>query len=116
MDTDATISDNVLRQLQESIDEELRSDNLPKRDRVMLEVQNYFLMFLKNDHRKVTEMYDQYIKDKETRETRKETDKWMNRLVIGTAVTAIVMLFINGILFMFSTSPLMQAIIQASQP
>jgi hypothetical protein len=116
METDATISDNVLRQLQESIDEELRNENLSKRDRVMLEVQNYFLMFLKNDHRKVTEMYDQFTKDREARTTRKESEKWMNRLVIGTAVTAVVMLFINGILFLFSTSPLMQMIIEASKP
>jgi len=116
MENDATISDNVLRQAQEAIDEALKNENLPKRDRVMLEVQNYFLMFLKNDHRKVNEMYDQYVKDKEAKALRKESEKWMNRLVVGTAVTAIVMLFINGILFMFSTSPLMQAIINASQP
>lgn len=111
-DDSNSISDDILRDAQEAIDDALKDKGLERRDRVVLEVQNYFLMFLRNDHRKVMEMYPYFVKAKE----REENERRMRALVIGTSVAAVVMLFINGIIFWISTTPIVQAILKASQP
>lgn len=109
---DTSISDDILKQAQERIDQALENPNLSAANRAMLEVQNYFLMFLKTDHRKIGEMYPYFVKQKE----REENDRRTRQLVTGTAIAAIVMLFVNGLVFWASTTPIIQAILKASKP
>src|SRR5512139_245405 len=113
---DPTISDNILRQAQETVDEALRNPNISKSDRAVLEVQNLFLMFLKNDHRKVVVMYDKYIDDQKNQEQHKKDEEWLRKNLYGAAIATVVMLVFNGIIFLISTLPIVKEIIRASQP
>lgn len=68
-DTDTNISDNILAQAQKTITDALASKGLSKIDRAVLETQNYFLMFLRDDHSKIKEMYPFYQSAKRREET-----------------------------------------------
>lgn len=111
-----TISDNVLMQAQEVIDEALKDPRISRKDRAVLEVQNYFLMFLKHDHRKVSEMYEHYVAERTRREKKEKDDEWLRKQVFGTATVAFIMLIINGVLFMLSTLPIIREIISMISP
>ncbi len=69
-------------------------------------------MFLRDDHKKTNEMYP-YFKEMAKKNQRAEK---LFAIAASTAVAALVMLVFNGVLFLFSTTPLMQAILQTSQP
>lgn len=116
MTADATISDNILEQAQDAINAALQTPNLPPDRRAVLEVQNYFLMFLRNDHKKITEVYADYLANKQKRAREAEDEKWTRRTIYGTALAALVMLFINGFIFWISTTPLIQAILESAIP
>ena len=51
------ISDEILDKAQADISELLSNRKLPRSERVQLEIQSYFLMFLISDHKKITQMY-----------------------------------------------------------
>ena len=111
-----SISDDILREAQEAIDKALLTPDLPPDRRAVLEVQNYFLMFLRNDHKKIETVYKYYTEEKEQKEKNAKADEWMRRTVYGAAIVALVMLFINGVVFWVSTTPIIQAIMRAGQP
>lgn len=54
---DTSISDEVLLKAQEDIEKLLKSKRLTSSERVQMEIQSYFLMFLVNDHKKIARMY-----------------------------------------------------------
>ncbi len=107
-----SIADDLLDQAQKKIDDAFRQKGLAKTDRAVLEVQNSVLMFLRDDHKKTNEMYP-YYKEMSKRNQRAEK---LFAIAASTALAALAMLVLNGILFLLSTTPLMQAIIQSSQP
>lgn len=115
MTNELSITDNVLKQAQDTIDSALQSKALNKSDRAILEVQNYFLMFLRDDHKKVTEMYPYFISETREKEKRREEDKWFRRQVFGTAIAAFVMLLFNGFLFLVSTIPFVKALVESAK-
>jgi len=54
--------------------------------------------------------------EKEQKAQNAEENKWLRRTTFGAALVAIVMLFINGAIFLVSTTPLMQAILNLNKP
>lgn len=62
------ISDDLLNSANARIDELLNNKRLPKTERVMLETQQYFLMFLRSDHKKINEMYPVYMEQRKKNE------------------------------------------------
>jgi len=62
------ISDDLLDNQNQKIEGLLKSKSVSKVDRVVLETQQYFLMFLRSDHKKVIEMYPYYVEEKKKRE------------------------------------------------
>jgi hypothetical protein len=62
------ISDDLLDNQNNKIDVLLKSRAISKVDRVVLETQQYFLMFLRSDHKKIVEMYPYYVEEKKKRE------------------------------------------------
>ena len=115
-DRDPTISDDILKQAQDAINTALLTPNLPADRRAVLEVQSYFLMFLREDHQKVKELYVYYITEKQARQKQDDNERWTRRTIYGAAMAALVMLFINGMIFWISTTPLIQAIITDAHP
>ena len=65
---DTTISDEVLLRAQEDIDRLLKSKRLTSSERIQMEIQSYFLMFLVNDHKKITKMYP-WMQEQQRKET-----------------------------------------------
>ena len=62
------ISDDLLESANTKIDTLLKKKGIPQTERVMLETQQYFLMFLRSDHKKINEMYPVYIEQKKKNE------------------------------------------------
>ena len=62
------ISDDLLDNQNAKIEGLLKTKGISKVDRVVLETQQYFLMFLRSDHKKVIEMYPYYVEEKKKRE------------------------------------------------
>ena len=50
------------------------------------------------------------------RKKREDDEQWIRRTLFGAAMVAITMLVINGLIFLFSTIPLINKMIEAAQP
>lgn len=72
-----SISDNILEKAQGDIRAMLQNQGLSKTDRLQLEIQSYFLMFLVNDHKKINKIYP-YFQKQIARE--KHWTMWWDRL------------------------------------
>ena len=68
------ISDEILKKAQAEIKELLSNKRLPKSERVQLEVQSYFLMFLVSDRKKINQMYPYVM------EMKAQSGKWEPRV------------------------------------
>jgi len=54
--------------------------------------------------------------EKKLKEQKEEDERWSRRVVFGTALAALTMLLLNGLVFLFSTIPLINKMIEAAQP
>ena len=75
--TEEGISDELLDKAKQDIQELLNKRGLAKGERVQLEVQSYFLMFLISDHKKIMQMYPFFRSEKERRDKNK---LWWDKL------------------------------------
>ena len=73
---DTRVSDEILSRAQEDIDKLLKNKRISETERVQLEVQSYFLMFLVSDHKKVIKMFPWFEKQA-AKELRQQ--EWMNK-------------------------------------
>ena len=86
---ETTISDEILQKAQEDITKRLNNETLSHPERVQLEIQSYFLMFLVTDHKRIGKIYPWVISQQEKEKNRR---LWWDKLqwvVIPFAVTAL---------------------------
>jgi hypothetical protein len=84
------ISDEILAKAQTDIQELLGNRKLPKTERVQLEIQSYFLMFLINDHKKIGQMYPFFKTEKERLEKNRAWWERFQWVIIPMAAVAII--------------------------
>ena len=87
--TEEGISDELLDKARQDIQELLSKRGLAKSERVQLEVQSYFLMFLINDHKKITQMYPFFKSEKERRDRNKLWWEKLQWIAIPMGLTAV---------------------------
>jgi hypothetical protein len=99
---ETSISDEVLLKAQEDINGLLKNKRLTAPERVQLEIQSYFLMFLVNDHKKISAMYP-WIKEQQIKEEARTV--WWNKLqwVIIPLIVSSVFIFIGQALYFWVT-------------
>ncbi len=73
---DTRVSDEILSRAQEDIDKLLKNKRISETERVQLEVQSYFLMFLVSDHKKVIKMFP-WFEEQAAKELRRR--EWINK-------------------------------------
>lgn len=100
--TETSISDEVLLKAQEDIDKLLKSKRLTSSERVQMEIQSYFLMFLVNDHKKISHMYPWMLEQQRKAEERKV---WWNKLqwVVIPIVVSSLFIFIGQAAYFWLT-------------
>lgn len=65
---------------------------------------------------RVATIEKEHSDEKKKREKEADENQWLRRTVLGALMVAIALFLFNGVLFLFSTIPLIQKIIQVSQP
>jgi len=100
--TETSISDEVLLKAQEDIDKLLKSKRLTSSERVQMEIQSYFLMFLVNDHKKISRMYPWMLEQQRKEEARKV---WWNKLqwVVIPIIVSSLFIFIGQAAYFWLT-------------
>ena len=99
---ETSISDEVLLRAQEDIDKLLKSKRLTSSERVQMEIQSYFLMFLVNDHKKISRMYP-WIQEQQRKEEARKV--WWNKLqwVVIPLVVGSVFIFLGQAVYFWYT-------------
>lgn len=99
------VTDEILHKAKTDIEMLLRTKALSKSERVQLEVQSYFLMFLVNDRKKIGEMYPFFIEQKAA--AVKRADFWgrFSWLIITLTVTAAFGIIGQALYFWFRVVP-----------
>jgi len=100
--TETSISDEVLLKAQEDIDKLLKSKRLTSSERVQMEIQSYFLMFLVNDHKKISRMYP-WVQEQQRKEEARKV--WWNKLqwVVIPLIVSSVFIFIGQAAYFWLT-------------
>jgi len=102
---DTSISDELLQKAQEDIEALLENKRISRTERVQLEIQSYFLMFLITDHKKVQSIYPWVVAQKE-REARRKA--WWDRLawvIIPTAISGVLAFLGQAVYFWLKVVP-----------
>ena len=104
-----SISDEVLQRAQEDIELLLKNKKISSSERVQLEIQSYFLMFLVSDHKKVQKIYPWVIAQQTKDEKRRA---WWDKLawvIIPTIATGVLMFLGQAIYFWIKVVPELMA-------
>jgi hypothetical protein len=106
------ISDDLLQKASEDIQKLLRKRGLSESDRVQLEVQSYFLMFLINDHKKIGKMYPFFKSESERRERNKAWWERVQWIIIPLVVTGTLAFVGQFVYFWLTLVPDLQKVIK----
>ena len=102
---DTTISDEILQKAQEDITKRLNNETLSHPERVQLEIQSYFLVFLVTDHKRIGKIYPWVISQQEKEKSRKIWWDKLQWVVIPFAVTAILAFLGQAFIFWIKIVP-----------
>lgn len=98
---DTTISDEILSKAQKELAEFLDKNNIPKAQKMMLQMQSYLLMVMVSDHQKTSRMYPAF-KEQQKRKAWWERLQW----VVIPIVSAGVLTFLwQAVVFWFDIVP-----------
>lgn len=106
---------DILDILENKIEAVLKDQNLRKTDRTLLEIQQLFVTYLKSDHKKIEEIYPLVIEQQKSLKERRDTNLHYLQLTVGTALTSIVVLIINGIVYFFKILPILDQAAKGGQ-
>ena len=106
------ISDDLLEKASADIQKLLKRRGLPEQDRVQLEVQSYFLMFLISDHKKIGQIYPFFRDEKQRQEKNKIWWEKMMWILIPAALAALVAFMGQFIYFWLTVVPNLQSAIK----
>lgn len=101
----SSISDEILQQAQEYIQELLKNKRLKPTEKAQLEIQSYFWMFMVHNHQRLNEIYPYYKRQKEKQE---RWDRWWDRLqwvIIPMIVAGVIGFLGQFIYFWFMVVP-----------
>jgi len=89
-DLDEGISDELLEKASTDIQKLLKKRGLSESERVQLEVQSYFLMFLINDHKKIAQMYPFFKTERDRREKNRAWWEKLQWIVVPMGAAAVI--------------------------
>ena len=96
-----SVTDQLLERTQADLSDYLEKNNIPEPSKRILQTLDVMLLVTMDDHQKTNEMYPVFRK---TQDDKKERD-YYKKIMLGTVITTLVILSINGILWFGSILP-----------
>jgi len=103
MAEDSSVTDKLLDRAIEENNEVMEKNNLTPTEKALLNGQSFIFLFIKSDHKKTEVLYDDY---KERQKRLKELEHYQ-RLIVGTVLTTIIILAINGFIWFVKIAPVL---------
>jgi len=107
MSDEKTITGELLERAKKENEQAIKKNNLTAAELAILRGQSLIYLFIEKDHEKVEKMFDAFEEEETRRKERNDTNIFLARTAWGGAITSIVVLVINGIVWFVKILPLL---------
>jgi len=105
----------ILKTLKDKIALALDDTRLRKADRVILEIQQLFIIYLQNDHEKIEKIYPFVMAQQASTKEKRDSGIHYTRLAVGTAITSVVVMLLNWVYYYFQVMPGLEIVAKATK-